>query len=121
MPLLYQAADAFLMPSYYEGCSYAVIEAMSCECLLVASPVGHAPDVMKAAPLLAECFERRRTAAAFLARARRLLDDAPLAARLRAHGRRYALEYNTLDRMAAEYEALFEEILQKSKRRIVPA
>jgi glycosyltransferase involved in cell wall biosynthesis len=117
MPLLYQAADAFLMPSYYEGCSYAVIEAMSCECLLVASPVGHATDIMAADPLLAECFEHRRKAPAFLERARRLLADPPLAARLRAHARRYVLENNTLDKMGEKYEALFEEILKTSKRK----
>jgi glycosyltransferase involved in cell wall biosynthesis len=116
MPLLYQAADAFLMPSYFEGCSYAVIEAMSSECLLVASPVGHAADIMQADRLLAECFERRRKAPAFLERARRLLAAPLLAARLRAHARRYVLENNTLDKMGARYEALFEEILQKSKR-----
>ncbi len=116
MPLLYRAADAFLMPSYYEGCSYVVIEAMSCGCLLVASPVGHARDIIRADPLLAACFEPHRTAQAFLDRARRLLADASLAARLRAHERRYVLENNTLDKMGERYEALFEEIVEKSKR-----
>jgi glycosyltransferase involved in cell wall biosynthesis len=114
MPLLYQAADAFLMPSYYEGCAYAVIEAMSCGCLLVASPVGHAPEIVADDPVLGDCFERRRSAAAFLAHARRLLDDVSLADELRLRERQYALQNNTLDTMGAQYEALFEEILQRS-------
>jgi glycosyltransferase involved in cell wall biosynthesis len=114
MPLLYQAADALLMPSYYEGCPAVVAEAMSCECLVVASPVGHGPDIMQADPLLAECFEPRRNAQAFLDRARRLLDDSLLADDLRRRGQQYVLQNNTLDKMGAQYEALFEEILQRS-------
>jgi glycosyltransferase involved in cell wall biosynthesis len=113
MPLLYQAADAFLMPSYFEGCAYTVVEAMSCGCLLVASPVGHAPDIVASDPALANCFERRRNAAAFLARVRRLLDDAPLADDLRARERHYALQNNALDKMGQQYESLFQEIARR--------
>ena len=116
MPLLYQAADAFLMPSYYEGCAYAVIEAMSCGCLLVASPVGHAPDIIRSDPVLAACFEPQREAPAFLNRARRLLDKPALADALRQHERQYVLENNTYDKAASRYEAVFAQLLQRAAK-----
>jgi glycosyltransferase involved in cell wall biosynthesis len=116
MPLLYRAADVFLMPSYFEGCSYAVIEAMSCGCLMVASPVGHAPDILKGDPVLAACVEPRRDALAFLNRARGLLDNPTLAETLRQHERQFALEHHTLDKMAGQYEALFAEILERAAK-----
>jgi len=112
MPFLYQAADAFLMPSHYEGCSYALIEAMSCSCLIVASPVGHAPDIIRSKPVLNDCFESRYDAVAFLTRARRLLDNPQLAENLRANARQYVLENNTLETMGAQYEAVFERIIR---------
>ena len=43
----YQVCDAFLMPSYYEGCSYAMAEALACGLPCVVSNVGSATDLLK--------------------------------------------------------------------------
>lgn len=111
MPLLYQAADALLMPTLYEGCPYAVIEAMSCGTLLIASPVGHAQDIINAEPELRQCFEPKYDAMAFLSRARKLLDDTDRVQRIKHLERKYVLENNSDEIMGKKYEDLFESIL----------
>jgi glycosyltransferase involved in cell wall biosynthesis len=118
MPRLFRAADVFLMPSYYEGCSYAVIEAMACECMLVASPVGHAQSIIREQPILKECFEPERSATAFLGRARGLLDQSALAAHIRVAGREYVVKHNTLERMGEAYGNLFLRLLLDGNRTV---
>lgn len=116
MPLLYQAADVFLMPTLYEGCSYAVIEAMSCVTLLVASPVGHSQDIIATEPELKQCFEPKYDAMSFLSRARKLLNDTDRAQLIKQLERKYVLENNSDEIMGKKYEALFERILRRSGR-----
>jgi glycosyltransferase involved in cell wall biosynthesis len=43
----YQACDAFIMPSYYEGCSYALAEALACGTPSVVSNTGSAAGMMR--------------------------------------------------------------------------
>jgi glycosyltransferase involved in cell wall biosynthesis len=111
MPLLYQAADALLMPTLYEGCPYVVIEAMSCATVLVASPVGHAQDIINAEPELRQCFEPKYDAMSFLSLARKLLDDAGRVQRIKQLERKYVLENNSDEIMGKKYEDFFESIL----------
>jgi len=43
----YQACDALIMPSYYEGCSYALAEALACGLPSIVSSVGSAMDMLE--------------------------------------------------------------------------
>lgn len=54
MPLLYNLADLFIMPSYYEGFGQALVEAMSCGCPVIASTTGSLPEISGGAALLAD-------------------------------------------------------------------
>ncbi len=52
MPALYSACDLFIFPSRHEGCSLALLEAMSCELPFLTAPVGSADEIRILAPAL---------------------------------------------------------------------
>jgi len=51
---LYSLASCFCMPSFYEGFGLQVLEAMSCECPVVASNVSSLPEVAGEAAILVD-------------------------------------------------------------------
>ncbi len=54
MPKLYNTADLFVIPSYYEGFGFTLLEAMACGCPAVASQMGACAEVSSGASLLAD-------------------------------------------------------------------
>ncbi len=52
MPLLYAACDLFIFPSRHEGCSLALLEAISCELPFISTAVGSAPELASLEPAL---------------------------------------------------------------------
>jgi glycosyltransferase involved in cell wall biosynthesis len=93
VPLWVNAADAVLVPSEREGFGLAVLEALSCDVPVLATPVGIAPETV---PRVAGChcgpFDVERWSAA--------LDSVLASADPRVEGRAVAEEYSA-DRMAA--------------------
>lgn len=51
---LYNLADLFILPSFYEGCPHILIEAMACGCPIVSSNAGPCPEVADGAALFAD-------------------------------------------------------------------
>lgn len=52
MPLLYNACDLFIFPSRHEGCSLALLEAISCELPFISTAVGSATELVALEPSL---------------------------------------------------------------------
>ena len=52
LPILYNLATAFLIPSFHESCSVALLEALACGCPVIASNTGGNPEVVADAALL---------------------------------------------------------------------
>ena len=54
LSMLYTASDVFALPSLHEGCSYALLDAMSCGLPFVASPVGLVKEFVESS-IFPEC------------------------------------------------------------------
>ena len=57
LPKLYNLADLFVVPSFYEGFGMTTVEAMACGCPVVASQTGACPEVTGGAALLADPYD----------------------------------------------------------------
>jgi glycosyltransferase involved in cell wall biosynthesis len=117
---LYNEAAVVAVPSLYEGFSLPAIEAQACGRPVVATTGGALPEVVGAdgeTALLVPPGDAPALAAAIA----RLLDDAPLAARLAAAGRARALATWTWRHTAERMTAHYGEVLRDTLPRAVPA
>jgi glycosyltransferase involved in cell wall biosynthesis len=102
LPGLYAGAEAFALPSLYEGFGLPVLEAMACGTPVVASDLTALPDTASGAARLAPPDEVAEAV-------RELLDDEGERERLRREGLRRAKEF-TWARTAAEMDALLSAL-----------
>lgn len=56
LPALYQSADAFILPSLYEGFGLPIVEAMACATPVVCANAGAMPEVAGGAALLVDPY-----------------------------------------------------------------
>jgi len=100
------AADIFALPSWTEGLPNAMIEAMAAGLAVVTTRVGSIPDVVthEREALLVPPRDRAALQAALL----RLLDDAPLRARLGAAGQAMVEARFGVERAADELVAILD-------------
>jgi glycosyltransferase involved in cell wall biosynthesis len=108
LPLYYDSADAFALPSLYEPASLALLEALSSGVPTVASKVGGIPEMMKDCGL----YSRPRDHKSIQKAIETLLSERDLSRRLSESGRRLMRREHDWDRIANEYEALLLKLAE---------
>ncbi len=103
LPGLYSGANAFVMPSLYEGFGLTVLEAMACGTPVISSTAGALPEVADGAAILIDSTSTEALAEALL----KVLNDDCLREELRASGLRRASHF-TWERSARRIEAVLE-------------
>ena len=116
LPALYRAADVFVLPTRFEGCPNALLEAMACGCVPVVSDLrGSLDRIVEQGVSGFLC--RVDDAAAFAEPIARLAADPALRARLRDGALRRIGEAFELRHMVAHYRALVEGLPARPDRR----
>ena len=107
------AADIFLIPSLWENCPYACLEAMAAGCAIVSTDHGGMPELIEDGQngLLARSGE----AASYITALERLIEDAPLRACLGAAARRRVEESLTDVHIARRSEEYYRDCLDGGK------
>ena len=106
LPVLYSAADLFVLPSYYEGFGLPILEAMACGTPVVTSNVSSMPEVAGDAAVLVDPKRTEDIAGGIY----RVLNDPALAGTLRERGMIRAKEF-TWEKCADETMQVFEEVV----------
>lgn len=108
LPVYYNQADMFVLPSCAEGMSNVVLEAMACGLPVIATSVGGNPELVEneETGLLVPPENVEALCDSF----KKLLSDKKLRERMGSLGRKKVEEYFTWDRIAGEYLKLYESI-----------
>jgi 1,2-diacylglycerol-3-alpha-glucose alpha-1,2-galactosyltransferase len=108
MPLLYNAADMLLFPSYQENCPLVPIEAAATGL----------PVIYRELPEYAQLYEnpylKAKDTAEFIAMTKRLAGDAEFRAKAKAVSKRLLRQFNK-DEIRKRLLALYREVLQTSQ------
>ena len=103
---LYRSAACFVFPSLYEGFGLPAIEAMACNCAVIASKIPALQEVCKEAALYADPCNPE----AIAREVARLIDDDSLRAEMRAKAKLHAQSY-TWDAAASALAAIARNML----------
>jgi len=109
LPLVYSAADVFVIPSLYDNLPQTVLEAIACGTPVVGFAVGGIPDMVR--PGVTGWVVPPQDVGALRAAIRALLEDPARRAEMAANCRRLAVQEYALEVQARRYVALYEEIL----------
>jgi glycosyltransferase involved in cell wall biosynthesis len=106
----FAACDVFVLPSEYEAFGIVLLEAMMCERPCIASAVGGTSEVVthEKTGLLVEYGNPQELAKAIVV----ILTDSQKAKEMGRKGRERVLRKFTWERVAAEIEAVYEELVR---------
>ncbi len=103
-----RASDVFVLPSFFEGLSNALLEAMACGLPVVTTNIGGTAEVIR--PTVDGLLVEPGDAPALAASLRQVLGDTTLAQRLGAEARRRVEDDYTAERSLARYAALYARL-----------
>lgn len=112
MPNVYSASDLFIMPTRYEGCSYSIIEAMSCQTPILISNVGHGIDISKYGELNQVVLDELDSDV-YWKKLLELKKNKELLHTIGTSAKNYVKEYNTIEACGKAYVNLINEILSR--------
>jgi len=111
VPDLLNAMDIFVLPSYSEGLSLALLEAMAAGKPVVATAVGGTPEAVTEGDT--GLLIPPRDAGALAGALERLLTDPALARHLGANARAHVREHYSLDRLGREINEIYGELVEQ--------
>lgn len=106
---LYNSADAFVMPSLYEGFGMPALEAMACGCPVITTKAGCTPEVVGDAAVLVDPYDPGEIAAAM----RAVVTDTDMREGLATRGLR-RVRFFSWEKCAGQTLDLFEMIARGS-------
>ena len=104
LPLLYQACQLFVFPSWHEGFGLPALEAMACGAPVIAANCSSLPEVVGCADALFDPHQQQSITGKMF----EVLNDVHFAQRLREHGLRQAKQFSW-DSSAKKAIAAFEQ------------
>jgi len=116
---LFENADCFIFPSRFEGCGFAVLEAMAAGCAPVVADIRGSLRVLVND---GQCGQLARVGDAgdFARAVAELVDNRDKLKEMQSAARARVLERFTLDRMAADYARSFRRLLECPDLRVPP-
>jgi len=108
LPALYNLADLFVLPSFYEGFGLPILEAQACGCPVITSNISSMPEVGGDAALFVDPNDVEELASAM----RRVLTDDKLRAEMIKKGFENAKHFSW-EKTAQETLEVFEEVYEK--------
>lgn len=109
LPFLYNGADLFVYPSFYEGFGLPPLEAMACGCPVITSSTSSLPEVVGAAGIMVDPRKPEELAEAMA----RVLGDNELLADMRRRGVERAATFSW-ERCARETLSIYRDVTGKS-------
>jgi glycosyltransferase involved in cell wall biosynthesis len=109
LPLLYNAVDALVMPSFYEGFGYPPLEAMACGTPALASSTTSLGEIVSDAALTVDPTDVDAIAAGLI----RLLTDEGLRAELRERGLRHVQRFD-LATFSRQVQAVYAQMVRRA-------
>lgn len=116
LPALYQACDAHLSPSLYEGFGLTAIEAWASGIPVVSGRLGLLRELEGLEPSLDACLADVGDARGLAAAVEQLVRDPELGKRQAEWGSALVAERFAIERVTTEYHELIQQVLDRDKR-----
>lgn len=107
-------ADAFVLPSYSEGFTMTILEAMACRLPLVITRQCYFPEVAEIGAGFVVEPDPNQLAKALL----KLLDNSKMGEKMGANGRRLVMESFTWDKIADQMTQLYQSVLRQEAKQV---